>query len=248
MKKKCLLAIFFVIAATDAFAYRPLGTEDAGVAGRGVAQIEVSWDYVKWENGDMENIFLFVPVYGVTNNLELSAEVPYIFHSPDSGKDEEGAGDINLVAKYLLLDEGAYTPAFTIKGVVKLDNGDYDKGLGSGDRDYSAFAVFSKTVASFAFHAHIGYARVGDRKDENLRDITLYGFAADYAMNERCHIVAEINGNRHTDRTADENPGNALVGVIYRVSDTLFLDAAVRRGLTDASPEWSTTAGISLSF
>lgn len=240
------LCLFF--ASSSVLAYRPLGTEDAGVAGKGVAQTEVSWDYLKWENDDKEQVLMLVPIYGLTEDLELSVEIPYLIHNPDVGDSEEGIGDVNLVVKYLLYEESDESLAFTVKGVVKLDNGDEDKGLGSGDKDYSLFAVASKTIGDITLHGMFGYTWVGDKKDENLRNITLYGAALDYALTEPFHLLAEINGNRHPDRMEDEDPRNALAGISYKVSDKLTLDAAYRWGLTDAYPEWSTTAGASITF
>lgn len=235
--------------AGDVFAYRPLGTEDAGVAGKGVAQTEMSWDYLKWKNDDVEQVFMLVPIYGLTDNLELSVEIPYLLHNPKAGGSEEGIGDINVVAKYLLIQEGDKNPAFTVKGVAKFDNGDYDKGLGSGDKDYSLFAVASKSIGQVTIHGQVGYTWVGDEEDSNLRDITLYGIAFDYAVAEPLHILAELNGNRHPDRTTEEDdPRNALAGITYKVSDKLTLDAAYRWGLSDSVPDWSTTLGVSITY
>lgn len=250
LKKGFVLGLFMILAAGNASAYRPLGTEDAGVAGKGVAQAEVSWDYLKWDNDEVEDeqVLMLVPIYGLTERLEISVEVPYLIHDLEDGS-EEGIGDVNLVAKYLLVEEGEKNPAFAVKGVAKLDNGDYDNGLGSGDKDYSLFAVASKAIGPVTLHGQFGYTWVGDEEDSNLRDITLYGLAIDYALTEPFHILAELNGNRHPDQTAEEeDPRNALAGVTYKVSDNLTLDAAYRWGLSDSVPDWSTTVGASITY
>lgn len=250
-KRFVLSGLFLFFMAGNVSAYRPLGTEDAGVAGKGVAQTEISWDYLKWDNDELdhENAFLLVPIYGVTEDIEVSMEIPYLIHDLKGGDSEEGIGDINLVAKYLLMQEGERNPAFTVKGAAKLDNGDYDRGLGSGDKDYSLFAVASKSIGQVTVHGQVGYTWVGDRKDENLRDITLYGIAFDYALTEPFHILAEINGNRHPDQTTEEDdPRNALAGITYKVSDNLTLDAAYKWGLSDSVPDWSTTMGASITY
>lgn len=61
--KRCI-PIMVMVTISPLFAYRPLGTEDAGVAGKGVFQLEVSYDYLKWESGHFEYLFLIVPIYG----------------------------------------------------------------------------------------------------------------------------------------------------------------------------------------
>lgn len=118
LKKGFVLGLFMILAAGNASAYRPLGTEDAGVAGKGVAQAEVSWDYLKWDNDEVEDeqVLMLVPIYGLTERLEISVEVPYLIHDLEDGS-EEGIGDVNLVAKYLLVEEGEKNPAFAVKGV-----------------------------------------------------------------------------------------------------------------------------------
>ncbi len=230
------------------FAYRPLGTEDAGVAGKGVTQMELSWDYLKWNKKDKEQIFLFVPIYGATERIELSAEIPYLVHHFEPGSGTEGIADVNLAGKYLLVPESEGSPAFTAKGVIKLDNGDFEKGLGSGDRDYSIFAVVSITVTDIIIHGQLGYTWIGKEKDPNLNNIYLYGVALDYAITEAFHMVGEINGNRHPDRTINEHPRLILLGATYKLSQKLTADFAVRQGLTNTTPDWSTTAGVSVTF
>ena len=253
MFRKIMIIVALVVAATiihsaKGHAYRPFSTEDAGVAGKGVAQIEVSWDYLKWKNKDKENVFLFVPIYGITENIELSVELPYLFHSPAEGDRVDGIGDINLVGKFLILEENDARPAVTLKGVVKTKSGSEARGLGSGDIDYSVVAAVSKGLGDLTLHAMLGYTFVGDNGDENVRNIYLYGLAADYGLTEKFHIVGEISGNRHPDRRVRTEMAVGLLGVTYKVSDKITLDGAVRRGLNDSVSRWSTTMGISITF
>ncbi|MBI5700149.1 transporter [Candidatus Saganbacteria bacterium] len=233
---------------TPALAYRPLGTEDAGVAGKGVVQTEVGFDYLKWNDGKIERNLLWAPIYGLTDNLEVSAEIPYLFHANPDGTSPSGVGDINLVVKGLLADENEKSPAVAVKGVVKLDNGDYGSGLGSGDKDYSLFAVASKTLGRYMVHAQVGYTRVGKAQNAALRDIPLYGLAFDYSLTDAFHLLAEINGNRHPDSAATDDPRNWLMGITYKLSDKIILDLAGRGGLTKASPDWSLTTGLSATL
>ena len=176
MKKFLLLTfvlLFLIFFKINAQAYRPFVTEDAGVAGKGVAQLEVSWDYLGWENNDKENIFLFVPVIGVTERIELSVEIPYLLHNPDEGKRENGIGDVTIVGKLLLIEEKSKIPGFTLKGIVKTESGDEEKALGTGDEHYSIVAVMSKTIGGFKLHGMFGYSFIGDDEEQDLMDIYL---------------------------------------------------------------------------
>lgn len=248
MKRSASLFVLMAMVFSPVLAYRPLGTEDAGVAGKGVVQVESSWDYLKWNDGKLERNFLFVPIYGWTDNLEISAEIPYLFHANADGTSPSGAGDVNLVLKDLLYSEGESAPALALKAVVKLDNGNYGQGLGSGDKDYSFFAVASKTLGRNIVHAHVGYTLVGKAQSGALRDVSLFGLGVDCALTDAVHLLAEINGNRHPDSAASEDPRNWLMGITYKLSDKLIFDLAGRGGLTKASPDWSLTTGLSATL
>ncbi len=242
-----LSMVAFIAFPVNSFAYRPLTTEDAGVAGRGATQLEVSWDYLKW-NGDRENVLFFVPIYGITERIELSAEIPYLFHYHDGEERMEGIGDINLVGKFLLLEENEMRPALALKGAMKTKSGNKERGLGSGDIDYSVVGVVSKCFGTLALHGMFGYTFVGANGDDNVRDIYLYGLAADYSVTEKFHIVTEIAGNQHPDRTASDDPRSGLLGFTHQIADKVILDGGVRYGFNDTVPKWNTTIGVSITF
>jgi hypothetical protein len=246
----CSIASIFAVLALSAtcFAYRPFITEDAGVAGKGVVQLEASWDYMNWKGGDVDNAFLLVPIYGVTERLEMSLEIPYLLHNPDTGRNVDGIGDMNVVGKYLIFEEKDMWPAFAFKGAIKTDSGPSSKGLGTGDLDYSLVAVASKTLGPFTLHTMFGYTFVGDDGDPDIRDMYLYGFAADYAMTETFHLVSEIAGNRNPDRTAGNDPITGLIGAYYKISEKVTVDGGMRFGFNDAAPQFNSTLGVTLTF
>lgn len=250
-KLKIIMVIISIILFPEkrAFAYRPFTTEDAGVAGAGVYQLEYSWDYVKWRNGDKEEILLFVLIYGISENIELSAEIPYMFHNPGDGGHQDGIGDINLVGKYLLLNQSGWVPCLTLKGIVKIDTGDEEKGLGSGYREYSLSGVATEQFEKLAIHAMAGFIVNENNGNDNIRDITYqFGIALDYKLSSRLSIVSEVNTYRHPDRSVKDNPASILVGLIYFISEKIAVDGGVRFGLNDPAPRWSSTMGITLTF
>jgi hypothetical protein len=246
----CSITLILAVLSFSAtcFAYRPFITEDAGVAGKGVVQLEASWDYLNWKGGDVDNAFLLVPVYGVTERLEVSLEIPYLLHNPDTGSHVDGIGDVNAVGKYLIFEEKDMCPAFALKGAIKTNSGSLSKGLGTGDLDYNLVAVASKSLGQFTLHAMFGYTFVGDNGDSNIQDMYLYGFAADYAMTEAFHLVSEIAGNRNPDRTAANDPIIGLIGAYYKISEKVTVDGGMRFGFNDAAPQFNSTLGVTLTF
>lgn len=240
----------FLFATGSALAYRPFNTEDAGVAGKGVVQTEISYDYYRWENGDTDQIFLLVsPIYGPTENLELSIETPLIIHTAD-GRRSSGIGDINLVGKYVLLWDRYETKdaLLTLKGVVKLNSGDYARGLGRGDVEYSLFPVVTKTLGEkVTVHGQLGYAIVTAKENPDLRNYYFYGTAVDVAITKPFHLVAEITGNQNPDRTQGQQ-NISLAGFTYELNKHVILDASVKKGIGNASPDWGWGVGAAIEF
>lgn len=245
-----LVAMMQVLTATPVFAYRPFATEDAGVAGKGVLQTEISYDFLKWKNGDSDQTLLIVtPIYGPTENLELSVETPFIVHKSD-GRRTEGIGDINLVGKYVLFWDNYETKdaLLTLKGVVKLNSGSFERGLGRGDTEFSLSPVMSKIITDkLTAHAQLGYTFVTGRQDHNLRDYIYYGLALDYAVIKQLHLVTELTGNQNPDRTLDYQ-NLWLCGFTYEVNKHLSLDATYKKGIGRDSPAWGFGVGAAIEF
>ncbi|MBI3008958.1 MAG: transporter [Candidatus Omnitrophica bacterium] len=253
---KNVLLVFvsgFIIVSWTGFVWagRPFSTEDAGVAGKGVAQLEIGAEYARQTNGDKEYASLFVPVYGLTELMEFSAEFPHKLTNFKEGGDEEGLEDVSLVLKTLIVEEVDNTPAFLVKTVVKLDNGNKDKGLGSGDKDLGMAAVATKSIGSLTFHANFGYTFVGKDFDPTLKDYILYGVAGEYAVGDKARLMMELYGesNSHFDADAFKHHDlQALLGSTYQLTERIVFDAAIKIGLTDDSPDYGLTSGVSIGF
>ena len=253
---KNVLLVFvsgFILVSFTGFVYagRPFSTEDAGVAGKGVAQLEVSVEYAKQPNGDKEYVSYFIPVYGLTERLEFSAEFPHKLTNFKEGGGEEGLEDVSLVLKTLIVEERDNMPAFLIKTAVKLDNGDEDKGLGSGDKDLGLVAVATKNIGPSTLHVNIGYAFAGNDFDPALKDYVIYGMAGEYPLTEKLKLMIELYGesNSHFDVDAFKHHDlQALLGSTYQLTERMVFDAAIKVGLTDDSPDYGLAVGMSIDF
>jgi hypothetical protein len=110
-------------------------------------------------------VYSLVPIYDLTERIEFSLEFPYTSFRSNESEDEDGLSDITLVLKTLLFPEENTTPAFLLKSVVKLNNGDYDRGLGSGDKDVGFVLVVTKNTGMSTFHGNLGYTFTGKEKE-----------------------------------------------------------------------------------
>ena len=230
----CFILFFSILhlPPRPAFAGRPFSTEDAGVAGPGVFQLEEGMEF-SHQNQDEEFSFTTTPILGLTPWWEVSADFLVSFIQPEEGKNTEGFSDISLVSKLQFLPEKKYTPALLLKNVVKFSNGNADKGLGSGDEDVQLVGVVSKTVRALTLHGNAGYAFVGKDRDESLRDYLIYGLAAEYELFGRVKAVAELYGEKGKHFDADSfhhHRFNPLAGLTFQVSENVVLDIAWKGG------------------
>ncbi|MBX2991357.1 MAG: transporter [Bacteroidetes bacterium] len=243
-------AVIFTFAHLPGIGHasRPFVTEDAGVAGRKVLQLETSWDYIKWNNFDKEHVLTLVPIVGIGDEAEISVELPLMFHRHGASGGASGIGDINIVTKILLAEESDVFPAAALKTILKTTTGHAERGLGTGALDYSVVGVASKQLSSLILHGMFGYTFVGTNGDPSIRNILLYGIAAGYALTDYASLVAEYAGNRHPDRSADVHPHSIMVGATYRLSDEVTIDASSRFGTTTAAAAWNTAIGLTVTL
>lgn len=243
-----LCTLHFALCA-DVHAARPLVTEDAVVAGKGITQFEAGLDYTKIKDGGEGTTILLSPIYGVAEETEFSLKVPYILGRPESPPKVEGWGDTSFVMKHLIAEENKNTPAFLLRMTIKLPTGDKDKDLGTGDTNVGFLGAVTKNIGSSTIHLNLGYTFVGDQKVEyNKKNELNYGIAGEYGIGKKTRVVGEIYGLYYPDYKAEEIERRALIGLTYRLDDTFTVDIAAKRGLEDTSDENGLIAGMTITF
>lgn len=243
MKLSLLLIIIsslFSLSRVLSSEHRPMITENASVNGKGILQFEFGYDHLRWDKNYKENLFMLTPFYGLTDNIELSFDIPYQFHPR-----YRGIGDINFNSEILIFGEQDITPSLTLKGSIKFPSGNLEKGLGSGNTDYSCFTTVSKIFKNVSVHAMIGYSFVGGN---NTRNIFIGGISVSCALTDRLHIFSEVAGNRHPDRSINIDPLSGLVGTAYQLKENLLLDFSTRIGFNKMMPDLSVSAGFTYSL
>ncbi len=248
----CILSIATFLLVFDsgpAYCGRPFSTEDATVASKGAVEAEIGFEYVRQNNRDNSYNILFVPVYGLNENIEVSCELPFDMLRPKEGNDEEGLGDINLVVKTLFFPEKEATPSLLLKTVVKLETGDEDDGLGSGDEDVGLILAATKSIDSITIHGNIGYTFVGTEYDDTLNDYLLYGIALEYSITQALAFAGEVYVESDTDFKQESHTVNPLIGLTYQLTDNVTLDTAFRTAIRyHQKTEYGIITGISISF
>src|SRR5579859_5578863 len=87
---------------------------------------------------------------------------------------ESGLGDITGAVTYNLFAGGASEPAIDLTGKIKLGTADRDKGLGTGENDYSAQVDIYQAFGRITGFATLGYSILGSSSAIPL-DNVFYG-------------------------------------------------------------------------
>lgn len=234
------LALALVLLPAAASATRPLDTEDTGTTEQGTFELELGAEYLRADGADAW-IGSVVLGFGVLANLEARVESGALLLDDASGGARGGLGDTLIGVKYRLLDEASAWPAVLLASAVRFPTA--GEGLGDDDVDVVALVGIGKTFGPLTVTGNAVYRfALGDRD----LDIWTLSASLELAATERLTLVAELI---HAEGVA--RLGRAVLargGVVYALSDSLRLDAAVAAGLTSQAPDLSVRVGLTLGF
>lgn len=231
MRIAFLLTLAGLLAAQDAFAGRPLLTDDAAVADRGTCQVE-SWS----ERKGPARAWVTAPACGVAAGVELGAD--YTVPRP---RDPVRAG-AGLALKWAPEGWKFESPLGEINWGLKL-SGAWQQPAGApwqGSGSALLGLISWKAGESLTVHTNVGLAR--DRI--TAQRASLFNAALVWTPMERLVLVAETQANSKHDVF-----GGTVVGLGARwwlIKDSLGLDiTSSRESVSGAKAVWTLGLGWS---
>lgn len=231
------VVLALALSPSASWAYRPFVGTDTAVANPREVEIELGYFNLERNNGD--NTFGIPSVvlnYGLVENLELVGEFRL----------EEGGQGLNIV-----------DPAVSLKAVIREGwlQGKDRLGIaveagpllpstvkGEGGVGFEGIGIATGRISEFTYHLNLG----GGVQRNDSKPFAVWSLIGEFLLLPNFRPVAEVNG----ESTRGERANNsALIGFIWKpTSANLYLDAGVRRGITDAAPEWQFTLGLTYGF
>jgi hypothetical protein len=257
MARKTTAALAFVTlvaAGRVAAQTRPLQTEEATTAPAGRLLLEVGQDAMADEpnflTGNTRNRFdgpTLRLVWSPADNVEVDLEWVTWIATPDD-PDFEGAGDfgdVTLRTKLRFRDGGDHGLTFGARYTLTLPETEYEEGLGPNTLRMSAQVLLTQPLGPARLHLDAGVA-IEDQPDRAhfQRDLFAFGAALEAPVGDRWRVLGELAGKAGDGTPGTDERIEARLGVAWRATDRLGLDAAVRRGLADADGTWGFTAGV----
>ena len=173
--------------------------------------------------------------YGLTDRIQLSAELPYTIVNPDEGSQHQGVGDLTLAANYNFVQSEMYS--LGVRAEFTLPTGDEDRDLGGGQ-----FAVTPWLLSAFRVGPGEVLAGIGEQIGED-DDAFLYDIAGAVPFKSFVGIL-ELTGSHG----GGEDAVYLTPGAYYRPSEKFQVGLGVPIGLTDDADDFAIVGKLILEF
>lgn len=233
---------------TLAMAGHPLVSDDSGTQGTGRWQMELNTDRGRYETagaGTTVQQINTTLTYGVTEDLDLALNLPWLEISPEALPGVRGPGDAALIAKWRIHDQDGWS--WALKPQINLVSGDADSGLGNGRTGAALNSLFAVTRGPWTLLANVGATWNNNRTGART---ALWNFstAATFTPIEQLKLAIDVGTYQNADPANSVHPAFVLLGAVWSVHQSLDLDVGVKRGLNDSEVRHSLGAGITLHF
>jgi hypothetical protein len=272
-RARFLAVVPVLLSATTAFAQqRPLVTEDPATIGDGRVLVEAGFDYLhqlKIPLYGLTGNLVHLPAVGVNLGLGSRAEIQIdggyrLLHVTDRknaplssildipGDTSHAEDDVVIATKVWLVTEHDHRPAIGFRVATKLPNAPNQTGLGTDMTDFSFSVLVGKSFGSTRIAGNLGLGIVGDPTENAVQhDPLLFGVSVTHAISPRVTLAGEVEG-QYLSYDVFPSPGSedrsAVRGGVRYAWRAVRFDAAVVAGLTDRSPMWGFTTGVTWTF
>lgn len=241
-------------------------TTQSGVAADTDAwSVGVGFDYSSGTYGESQSTdILYIPVIGKyeIESWVFKLTVPYISvrgpgnvipgvgevnRTPSTVTTQTGLGDIVAAATYTLYAGDASSPGWDLTGKIKFGTADADKGLGTGENDYSAqvdvYQAFGRTTA----FGTLGYSILGSSATIQLKNVFYAAVGASYKFSDELSSGLSLYFRQAASSTSGQQ-SDLTAFATYNLDPVWRLQGYALLGFASGSPDWAIGAVVSRSF
>jgi hypothetical protein len=225
---------------------RPDITNGTHIVDVGLLQIEIGGLYT--HAGASQHAFgsPFTARVGLSEWLEARIGTDGIVMQRDASGRATGIGNLQVGAKLRLWADPGGVPVLSVLPTVNVPTASAEKGLGSGDADYTMALL---TGADIGRHAHVdfnyGIGAIGAGGDAPHFVQHLVSVSASVAASDNWNPYAEAFWFSRQDPD-----GGAIVavdvGAIYELGARFAIDGGVQMGVSRGAPDLAAFAGLSV--
>jgi len=241
-----LLTTALMAFAGTAHAGHPLVSDDTGTQGSGHWQLEVNTDHTRVRDAGItswERELNTALTYGVTDDLDIAINVPWLSVSPGGEPSERGVGDTTVLAKWRFFDNGKGW-SLGLRPEITLPSGSESKGLGNGRATGALTLISTYESGPWIWLANAGLA-YNDNQAGNRKQLWAVSTAVQFNINAQWTLAADVGASRAAEVGASAEKFG-LLGAIYHVNDDFDVDLGWRRSLN--SDPTANTLGVGLAL
>ena len=224
---------------------RPDVTNGTTIVEEGLLQVEVGVQHTRL--GTQHNSGTPVTFrVGLFEWLEARASTDGFLHQSDNGSSVSGAGNVQLGAKLRLFADPGGVPVLSILPTVNLPIASANKGLGSGVLD-ATLIILTGTDVGRTSHLDVNYGigaiGTGQGRPHFAQQLVSASFS--HSLTER--LSPYVEGFWFSRQDPDGGPVVSVdTGLIQAFTTRFAIDGGIAFGLTDAAPDLTVFAGLSV--
>lgn len=246
MKRLIIFSIFVLILSSNAYSFDRKGflpTAPFSVISTFSAespkqnQVAIDFGFEFANDPDIKRTNLNLS-YGLTNNVEIIANLPYNLSYHNSLNDN-GAEDINFGFKHRVIDETTYLPAFAymlyVSGDLGNDEFSTEGGIGGG-------FIVTKKVGPVKAHGNLIYFRPDK---EGLKETWNMNLGSELKVSYNSSILFEVIGRK----AINKNKIDLLewrLGYRVRITDISYTTVSTGFDIKNRTPDVRFMFGISV--
>ena len=157
---------------------------------------------------------------------------------------QSGIGDVVAGAGFRIVDDASSGMQVVLGARVKLPTASASRGLGTGKADLAGTATVRMRYARGWVYGDAGFIKVGSPAGVTLNNTLLWGVGAGRQLSSRIFLLGAAYGNSATVSEFGA-PVELSAGLGLKINDRASLTVLPFVGLTQASPKYGLTVGIS---
>lgn len=178
--------------------------------------------------------------YGITDDIELSLNLPYVHEWRD---ERSGFEDFALGFRHRFVDEGKYGPSLAYLVTASFENG--KEGFSAGGR-LGAGLIVTKRAGPVLGHVNFILSKPGD---SDLQEEIAFLAGLDFSASHNFKVLAELYV-RKTHFSDELDQAEARLGYRIKTDENFYTTVGLGYDLKDRAPEYRlmVTATMLFSF
>ncbi|HVK53455.1 MAG TPA: hypothetical protein VM532_00345 [Burkholderiales bacterium] len=167
--------------------------------------------------------------------------------STTSSESESGMGDVVFTVTNNVYNNAAGQWGVDLSGKIKFGTADEDKGLGTGENDYSVLVDLYKQINQWTLFGGVGYTDLGSSEFIQLDNVFSASLGSTYKLNDVNSLGFSFDyREKSSDTGFSQREMTAFV--VHKFNKTWKGQAYLLKGFSDGSPDWGVGASVTYGF